>query len=101
MNNILKKIKTFYLNNKKKIIWFSILGCIVFLMLFSDFGYLTTIEYHIKKNELQDKINISKKKNDSLKKRIEIITNDSMEIERIAREHYGLIKQNEEIYIVR
>lgn len=70
-------------------------------MLFSDFGYLTTIEYHIKKNELQDKINISKKKNDSLKKRIEIITNDSMEIERIAREHYGLIKQNEEIYIVR
>jgi cell division protein FtsB len=37
---------------------------------------------------------------DSLKRRIDILQNDSIEIEKIARVYYGLTKPDEQIYII-
>jgi len=51
------------------------------------------------RSTLKENITGEKLINDSLKKRIEFLKTDSLEIERIAREYYGMTKPQEKLYI--
>ncbi|MCX7908641.1 MAG: septum formation initiator family protein [Ignavibacteria bacterium] len=72
----------------------------VYFLFFSKYGYLTRWRLEKEKKELLQLINSEIKKRDSLEKRINLLENDTLEIERIAREYYGLVKEGEEIYAI-
>jgi cell division protein DivIC len=52
------------------------------------------------KTELKEKISKAKKETDSLKHRIDELKTNELEIERVAREKYGMKKKGETIYII-
>jgi cell division protein FtsB len=66
--------------------------------LFSDKGLLTRIRMNREKERLSRMIEEEKKKQDSLKKEIELLNTSDKKIEKIAREKYGMTKEGEIIY---
>lgn len=86
---------------KKRLIIWSVVGLLVVVFaLFSRFGVITNISLRSQSADLEDQVQSLRKHNDSLRKVIRKLTKDTLEIERIAREHYGLIKPGETVYIV-
>lgn len=76
---------------------------IVFLVIaaysfFSDKGLLTRIRMNREKERLSRMIEEEKRKQDSLKKEIELLNTSDKKIEKIAREKYGMTKEGEIIY---
>ena len=55
----------------------------------------------MQRDDLNNKIITEKKINDSLKNEKRIIENNLYEIEKIARESYGMLKPGEKIYIIK
>lgn len=97
-NAFLKAVR--FLNERKKLLLYTIL--ILFLALnfvFSEYGIINRISLEFEKSELIDDIQSEKSVNDSLMKRINILKSDSIEIERLAREYYGMTKPNEKLFI--
>ena len=92
-------ISGFLKKNKKIILRSGIILFVLFFLIFTDYGFLKTINLMIDRSELNNNIIDQKIIRDSLNRRITKLTKDSFEIERIAREHYGLIKPGEMIYI--
>lgn len=72
----------------------------VYTLFFSKFGLIEKWELKNQKKELITKINNQIKIRDSLLKRIEQLNKDTFEIEKIARKYYGLVKEDEKIYVV-
>jgi cell division protein FtsB len=95
-----EKYLVLFRQKRKAIVRIIIIIVILFFMIFSDYGFLTTGTILFKINELEDKIEQEQSVHDSLLLRRRILLNDSLEIERIAREHFGLIKPGEEVYII-
>lgn len=88
------------ITRKRLLIW-SLVGCIVIVfVLFSRFGLITNISLRSESHALEEQVKSLRVHNDSLRKVISKLTKDTLEIERIAREHYGLIKPGETVYIV-
>jgi len=73
---------------------------VVAFMLFSPSGIINRILLTKKQKELLQQIDYEKKIQDSLLKTIDVLQNDTLEIERIAREKYGMKRPNEKIYLV-
>lgn len=76
---------------------------VVFLVIaaysvFSDKGLLTRIRMNREKERLSRIMEEEKKKQDSLKKEIELLNTSDKKIEKIAREKYGMTKEGEIIY---
>lgn len=71
------------------------------IILFSEYGIIKRISLESDKDELYDKIAYEKQAADSLKNEIKLLKYDSTEIERIAREKYGLMKKGEKIYYIK
>ncbi len=94
--NIIKRSS----KRKKLIIRVIIITLILFFMIFSDYGFLTSVKLWWNIGDLRDKITSEQNLNDSLNKRINVLLKDSTEMERIAREHYGMIKPGEKVYII-
>lgn len=69
-------------------------------IVFSPSGIINRILLYGKKKELINKIEIENKTRDSLEKQITKIMKDTTEIEKIAREKYGMKLPGEKIYIV-
>jgi cell division protein FtsB len=55
----------------------------------------------MKSAELQKEIVSQKKTTDSMQITIDKLENDMLEIEKIAREKYGMSKKNEEVYYIK
>ena len=70
------------------------------IFLFSEYGLLKRVDLILTKKNITGKISIQNSLRDSLKRKIDILQHDSVEIERIARVHYGMTKPGEQIYIV-
>lgn len=67
------------------------------------FGDNNIFEYFKKveiRNNLQAQIDSIKKENEDLNKKIYYLQNDPFYVEKIARENLGLMKDNEEVYVV-
>lgn len=69
-------------------------------VLFSASGIINRILLSQKQSELLQKITSENKTKDSLEKQIQKINKDTTEIEKIAREKYGMKYPGEKIYIV-
>lgn len=72
----------------------------LFFIFFSDKGYLTRIKYQKEKDRIEKQVAEEKKKQDSLRKVIDSLTNSNDMIEKIARERYYMSKEGEIIYKV-
>lgn len=67
------------------------------------FGDNNIFEYFKKvkiRNDLISQVNQIKKENQDLEKKIYYLQNDPFYIEKIARENLGLMKDNEEVYVI-
>ena len=69
-------------------------------VLFSEYGLWTRFGLEFKKNNLEDDVTNGQHIQDSLIKMIKVLKTDTLEIERIAREDYGMVKPGEKVYIV-
>ena len=83
----------------KKVLVVSI-GSLVVLgfVLFSDHGMVKRFQLENRKSEIYDEILAEKIIMDSLLSDIKSMRYDTVKIERIAREKYGLIKMGEKVY---
>jgi len=69
-------------------------------VIFADYGFLKRIELEQQVNELDIQIQEQKNILDSIENNIKKLSQDN-EIEKIAREKYGMVKSNEEIYHIK
>lgn len=97
----------FNLNNLKisPVLRHIIIGLLIiivmfFILLFSNYGLLKRYKLENEKNNLKSEIKNLNKIHDSLLIKIEESKTDTFEIERIAREKYGLVKPNEKIFFI-
>ncbi len=102
LKSILEYIKsiTKYLFLNKKILIAVVFSVFILLnFVFSEHGIINRIQLGLEQKEYKERISLELRKTDSLKKRIVILSFDSLEIERIAREYYGMLKPGEKLYI--
>ncbi len=102
LKSILEYIKsiTKYLFLNKKILIAVVFSAFILLnFVFSEHGIINRIQLGLEQKEYKERISLELRKTDSLKKRIVILSFDSLEIERIAREYYGMLKPGEKLYI--
>ncbi len=67
---------------------------------FSNYGLVNRLKLESRKYELVRELEEKKKVRDSLQKKTEALQNDLGEIERCAREKYGMVKPGEKIFII-
>ena len=94
------KYLNFFRVKRKLIIRITLVSFILFFMLFSEYGFITSASLLWRIDNLKQEISKQKLINDSLNLRKKVLLTDSTEIERIAREHYGLIRKGEIVYII-
>ena len=70
----------------------------VYTYLFSNNGLMMRIKLEKEKRELEKQIDVENKKQDSLKNKVKEIQTSDQELEKIAREKYGMTKEGEKIY---
>lgn len=85
---------------KKNLIRTIIAIGIVSLFSFSDYGFYTFLKLKYENNKTREEINSQRMLADSLQKIKRKLLYDSLLIQKIAREHYGFIYKNEEVYII-
>lgn len=85
---------------KRKYTFWLVLLLILLLVVFSDSGLYKRFQLELEKSEMIEKIENEMKRKDSLNTRIKRLLYDTTEIERIAREKYGMTKPNEEVIII-
>jgi cell division protein FtsB len=98
-----EKIKKKIVDNSKRlrILAYSLaLFSIVLFFVFNLHGFLNIYLFSEKQKDIKTKIELEKRKNDSLKAEIELIKSDKFTIEKIAREKYGFVKPGERIYFI-
>jgi len=90
---------TFFNKNKRSIIIFVIIAVFAVFIIFSNYGIVKRIELEVGKKTLVKDIKKEKDISDSLSRQIKLLENDKLEIERIAREKYGMLKPGEKVFI--
>jgi cell division protein FtsB len=93
----------FFENKRRRLVLFGIIITIIIgaVILFSDYGIIKLFNLEYRKSQLDEQIARQNDIRDSLKNEIELMKTDSIEIERVARDKYGLIKSGEEIIIIK
>ncbi|MBI5325852.1 MAG: septum formation initiator family protein [Ignavibacteriae bacterium] len=86
--------------NPKLIITLLLLTIVLGFLLFSNYGLYTRLKLEDQKEELNKQIIIEQITQDSLKHEINKLKNDNNEIERVAREKYGMVKPGEKVYLI-
>lgn len=72
----------------------------VYFLFFSNYGFTTKWRLEREKKELLDSIHLEMNRTDTIMNRLKLLETDTFEIEKLARELYGLVKEGEEIYVV-
>lgn len=78
-----------------------ILFFIVIFYVFTDYGVINKYSYIQDRNELLEKSEILKNQIDSLKKLEQQLKTDTLTIEKLAREKYGMIKPKEKVIFIK
>lgn len=96
-------IKNFIIDkskNPKLIITLLLLAIVLGFLLFSNYGLYTRLKLQDQKIEIINNIKAEEKTHDSLKHEIYELKNNNTEIERVAREKYGMIKPGEKVFLI-
>ena len=88
-------------SNPVNIILGGILIALLLYLIFAEKGLMKRIRVEIELNKLKKKIEILERENASLKQKIHKLETDPKEIERIAREKYGMAREGEEVYNIK
>lgn len=91
-------------NRRRTYYRLAVAGAISFAVwfgLFSGYGALTRSRLESDCNDIHIQIEAQKSTADSLRRYTKALLYDTIEIERIARERYGMIKPGEKVYIIR
>ena len=97
------RIKNFIIDktkNPKLIITLLLLAIVLGFLLFSNYGLYTRLKLQNQKIVLKQKIKDEEKIHDSLKHEIYELKNNNTEIERVAREKYGMLKPGEKVFLI-
>jgi len=86
---------------KRKIIFYGIIIAIIFFIIFAPYGVIKTIQIVQEYNDSIEMLKKLKHENDSLLNKIKELEFDTLEIEKVAREKYGMIKPNEKVFIIK
>lgn len=86
--------------SRRLILWGALIAIVIVVSIFNDYGALKRLELENEKIELINTITFEQKRNDSLRQIIKYLETDTLEIERIAREKYGMIKPGEKVYFI-
>lgn len=73
---------------------------LVAFVLFSNYGLITRLQLSAESTSLQNDFDQMKNTEDSLRQVINTLETDTLEIERLARERYGYVKQGEQVFII-
>ncbi len=90
-----------FFSNPVNIILNGILIALLLYLIFAEKGLVKRARLELESKKLKKKIEAIEKENDSLKQKIHKLETDPKEIERIAREKYGMTKEGEEVYIIK
>ena len=96
----INQIRDYALKRRKVLIIGGIFLVISAFILFSDHGVISLISLQSKKSELAGEIDDLKTREDSLNAIINRLHSDTLEIERIAREKYGMVRKGEKVYYI-
>ncbi len=94
--DILKSISERPLN-KRKMALFSFMAIVLMTLAFSEYGIYKRLSLLSTYNSLHADMYHLKQESDSLKREIFNLRTNNREIERLAREEYGLVKKGENI----
>jgi cell division protein FtsB len=100
---VFERIKNFIAEktkNPKLIITLILLAVVLGFLLFSNYGLYTRLKLRDQKNDLKQQILNEQRIQDSLKREINKLKIDKNEIERVAREKYGMIKPGEKVFLI-
>lgn len=90
--------------DKRRTQWF-LIACVCLLLLiyvlFSNYGIINTLKLQNNQKQLITAIEKEKNAHDSLTKRYKLLKRDTLYIEQVAREKYGLVKPNEKVFIMK
>ena len=78
-----------------------ILFVIVIFFIFTDYGAINKISYLSKRSDLAEKSESLKSDIDSLRTLEKELITDTLSIERLAREKYGMIKPKEKVIFIK
>lgn len=94
--------KIFYFINRFKFTTgFLVFSILAIFFVFYKYGLLQRFVLEQKKEVVEAEVIRAKFVEDSLRGYIKTLTYDTLEIEKIAREQYGMIRQNEEVIYVK
>lgn len=86
---------------RKRVIIISVLtGVVVLFVLFSPYGVITRWSLERDLARLDEQQATIAATGDSLRSVIQTLRNDTLQIERIAREQYGYVREGEEVYLI-
>lgn len=97
----LKIILRFIINHRKSFIFGLIALGVVLMLVFSNHGLMKRYEIIRENAAIESKIKNERTEQDSLRTLIDKLKNQKSEIERIAREHYGMVKPGERVFLVK
>ena len=96
MSVIINKILSF----KKRTL---ILGIVILIfgsfVIFSSYGIIKSIKLVAQRYTSIEEIKALKRENDSLRDEIKQLKTDTLEIEKVAREQYGMVKKGEKVFL--
>ena len=82
------------------VLLFLVLLVIISYAVFGKKGILQRVELEMENEELRTKLKEEQEKTIMLQKQIDELKSSDKEIEKVAREKYGMMKEGEEIYKV-
>jgi len=88
-------------SNKKKLFIFIAFLLLLLFFCFSDYGFIKRIELELQTSTLNKEITQQQLITDSIQNIIDKLLYDDYEIERIARQEYGMVKPNEDVYHIK
>ena len=95
---IFTKVARFIKYHKFFVLFVIFLGLVSYLYIFSNNGLLKRLSLESEKKQIEKQLEMEMKKQDSLQNKIKEIQNSNEELEKIAREKYGMTKEGEKIY---
>ena len=98
-SDFIAKLKTNKYAKKRYLVLFFLVVFVGGFAIFSPYGVVNRLSLESQKRELLEKIAIERRTSDSLRQQIKILESEDFEIEKIAREKYGMIKPGERVYM--
>jgi len=95
-----KNIFRYLYQRRKMVLFLLVLFVIVIYAVFGKKGILQRVELEMENEELRTKLKEEQEKTIMLQKQIDELKSSDKELEKVAREKYGMLKEGEEIYKV-